>query len=103
MRCDSRAMMGDRVHALRRANFYLPRQTRHLVGPARIRVTGIDRWTARSNYAVFETIAGESTTTLNVGVYDDVVIRDQDGEMRFERRWCVYDSELVPNSIVFPI
>lgn len=45
----------------------------------------------------------EPTTVLNVGVYDDDVIRDDDGAMRFEQRWCVYDSELVPNSIVFPI
>jgi salicylate 5-hydroxylase small subunit len=40
---------------------------------------------------------------LSTGVYEDVVVEDSPGDLRFARRWCIYDSELVPNSIVFPL
>jgi salicylate 5-hydroxylase small subunit len=39
---------------------------------------------------------------FNVGRYLDTVVRTPQG-LRFAARVCVYDSELIPNSIIYPI
>jgi salicylate 5-hydroxylase small subunit len=39
---------------------------------------------------------------FNVGRYLDVVVRTPQG-LKFERRECIYDSEMIPNSIIYPI
>ena len=58
MRCESRAMLADRVHAVRELQVYRPRVNRHLIGPIRVLDGDDERWIVRANYAVFESVAG---------------------------------------------
>jgi len=44
---------------------------------------------------------GESTV-FNVGYYHDVILRTPDG-LKFLSRLCVYDSEMIANSLIYPI
>lgn len=99
--CESRAGLRDRVTALRRTSMYAPRWVRHLVGGLRVQA-GAEGWQVRANYAVFETRVDEPTEILSVGRYHDVVVRDGE-RLRFREKRCVYDSILVPNSLVYPI
>jgi salicylate 5-hydroxylase small subunit len=39
---------------------------------------------------------------FNVGRYLDTVVRTEAG-WRFAARLCVYDSEMIPNSIIYPV
>jgi salicylate 5-hydroxylase small subunit len=39
---------------------------------------------------------------FNVGRYMDVIARTPAG-LKFASRFCIYDSELIPNSIIYPI
>jgi salicylate 5-hydroxylase small subunit len=39
---------------------------------------------------------------FNVGRSLDVVVRTRKGS-RFARRECIYDSEMIPNSIIYPL
>ena len=39
---------------------------------------------------------------FNVGRYLDTVVRTPQG-LKFESRLVVYDSEMIPNSIIYPI
>ena len=39
---------------------------------------------------------------FNVGRYIDVVVRTPQG-LKFASRLVVYDSEMIPNSIIYPI
>ncbi len=102
MRCESKGMLQDRVYAIRETLMYEPRYVRHVIGGARI--TGQDErgWRVEANYAVFETPLGELTRVFNVGRYLDRIVR-QDGVLKFAEKLCVFDSLLVPNSIVIPI
>ena len=61
---------------------------------------GLIRVTA--NYAVLETLPDEMTKVLNAGRYIDKLIR-KNGKLRFKEKRCVYDSTLIPNSLVYPI
>jgi len=39
---------------------------------------------------------------FNVGRYLDTVVRTQAG-LKFASRVCIYDTEMIPNSIIYPI
>ena len=102
VRCESRAMLKDRVHAIRETQMYVPRWFRHVIAAPRLlaHVDGVV--TTRANYAVFETQPDQLTRVLNVGRYEDEIVRDE-GRLRFRKKICVFDSILVPTSIVVPI
>lgn len=102
MWCEGRAMMRDRVYALESANFYLSRRIRHVVGAVHVADAG-EVVTCRAGFAVYETVGLRPTTLLAVGQYRDEVVRDADGALRFRERLALNESELVPNSLVFPI
>jgi 3-phenylpropionate/cinnamic acid dioxygenase small subunit len=101
IRCESRGMLEDRVMAVQETSMFEPRYLRHITSGLRYReADGLI--SAQSSYAVFETVQDEYTRVFNVGRYLDEIVRDE-GRLRFRRRICVFDSELVPNSIVYPI
>lgn len=99
---DSKAGLLDRVYGIQETLFHDPYYQRHVVGaPAVRRVddTGIH---CEANYAVFRTKLDGLSTVFNVGRYLDTVVRTPQG-LKFARRLCVYDSEMIPNSIIYPI
>ena len=99
---ESKGMLKDRAYAIRETLFHDPYYQRHIVGAPRIlRVEG-DNFHCEANYAVFRTKLSELTTVFNVGRYLDLVVRTPQG-LRFASRICIYDSELIPNSIIYPI
>ena len=51
---------------------------------------------------VFRTKPNQLTTVFNVGRYLDVVRQTPDG-LKFESRLCIFDSDLIPNSLIYPI
>jgi 3-phenylpropionate/cinnamic acid dioxygenase small subunit len=57
---------------------------------------------ARSNFVIFETLSGQNTQLLCAGEYRDVLVR-QDGALKFAERLCIFDTTMIPSSIVMPI
>jgi 3-phenylpropionate/cinnamic acid dioxygenase small subunit len=102
MRCESKGMLADRVAALRRSSVYGPRALRHLIGGVRITAVTSDVVRAQANYAVLQTLPDEETTLFNAGRYLDCLVREQ-GTLKFRERLCVFDSVLVPGSLVYPL
>ena len=99
---ESKGMLKDRVYGIRETLFHDPYYQRHVVGVPVVRVAEIDRFECEANYAVFRTKLSEPTTVFNVGRTIDVVVRTPAG-LKFERRLVIYDSEMIPNSIIYPI
>jgi salicylate 5-hydroxylase small subunit len=99
---ESKGMLKDRAYAIRETLFHDPYYQRHVIGPPRVLRVDAGRIECESNYAVFRTKLSELTTVFNVGRYLDTVVRTPQG-LRFAARVCVYDSELIPNSIIYPI
>ena len=98
----SKGMLKDRVYGIKETLFHDPYYQRHVVGAPLIREVADGRWRCEANYAVFRTKLSEATTVFNVGRYLDVVVRMPAG-LKFASRECIYDSEMVPNSIIYPI
>ena len=99
---ESKAMLRDRVYGIKETLFHDPYYQRHVVGAPLVRAASDGRIESEANYAVFRTKLNELSTVFNVGRYLDVVVRTAEG-LKFESRTVVYDSEMIPNSIIYPI
>ncbi len=99
---EGQGMLKDRAYAIRETLFHDPYYQRHVIGAPRVLRADADRIECESNYAVFRTKLSELSTVFNVGRYLDTVRRTPQG-LRFASRVCVYDSEMIPNSIIYPI
>ncbi|MEP6558540.1 MAG: aromatic-ring-hydroxylating dioxygenase subunit beta [Burkholderiales bacterium] len=99
---ESKGMLRDRVYGIRETLFHDPYYQRHVVGAPVVRKAEHHRFECEANYAVFRTKLSELTTVFNVGRYLDVVVRTDAG-LKFKSRFVVYDSEMIPNSIIYPI
>jgi len=100
----SKGMLKDRAYAIRETLFHDPYYQRHVIGPPRIlsmdAAAGALR--AETNYAVFRTKLNGLTTVFNVGRYLDTVVTTASG-LRFAEKLVIYDSEMIPNSIIYPV
>ena len=101
MRCESLGMLKDRAAASQKLNVYGPRVWRHLVSNLRGGEDG-GEVVAQANFALFETLHDQTTRVLASGRYLDRLVRTEAG-LRFRERLCVYDSALIPGSIVAPL
>lgn len=106
MALESRGMMKDRVYGVTQTIYHGPYYMRHIISPARI-VSQADEpdgevIKAEANYAVFRTKPGGVSEVYNVGRYIDELIK-KDGLLKFRSRLCVYDSEMILNSLIYPV
>jgi 3-phenylpropionate/cinnamic acid dioxygenase small subunit len=102
MYAESRAMLADRVLALRETTVYAPRTIRRLVTNPYLRQIGSDGMHLTADFALFQTMLNEPTEVFLVGRFYDRVV-EHNGMLRFAERIAVTDSTLVPTSLVFPI
>lgn len=102
MSFESRGMLKDRVYGATDTIFHDPYYQRHVVGAPRVLSVDAGRIASEASYAVFRTKPNQLTTVYNVGRYEDVIRRTPDG-LKFESRLCIFDSELIPNSLIYPI
>jgi salicylate 5-hydroxylase small subunit len=102
MHCESRGMLLDRIVALRETSYYAPRALRHMVSGIRVAAEAEGVLRGQANYLVLQTLPEQPTTLFNAGRYLDVVVREAAG-LRFRERLCVFDSILVPNSLIVPL
>ena len=99
---ESKGMLKDRVYGIRETLYHDPYYQRHVVGAPLVRKAEGDRFECEANYAVFRTKLSELSTVFNVGRSIDVIVRTPQG-LKFESRLMVYDSEMIPNAIIYPI
>lgn len=99
---ESRGMLKDRVYGATQTLFHQPYYQRHIVSG--VRVTGVegDAFRTEANYLVVRTKKNELSELFNCGRSVDRIVRDA-GRLRFAEKICVFDSELIPNSIIYPV
>jgi salicylate 5-hydroxylase small subunit len=103
---ESKAMIRDRVYGVKETMYHDPYYQRHIVGTPRIlsveRDVSGERILSEANYVVIRTKLDGDSTVFNAGYYSDVIVRTPEG-LKFQSRLCVYDSEMIPNSLIYPI
>ncbi len=98
----SKGMLKDRVYGISETLYHDPYYQRHVVGVPIVRKVVEGRIYSEANYAVFRTKYDKESTVFNVGRYLDIIVQTPEG-FKFAERVCVYDSEMIPNSIIYPI
>ena len=102
MAAESRGMLKDRVYGIRNTLYHQPYYQRHIVSGLFVREVTSKGIHTQANYAVFRTKQNEISEVFNVGRTLDIVVEDA-GRLRFREKVCVFDSELIPNSMIYPI
>lgn len=100
--CLSRAMMQDRVVAIRNASVFSPRYMRHVAGGVRALEEQDGVYSAGLSFSVFETMQDEQTRVFLVGKYRAKIVFAEEGA-RFQELLVIYDSSLIPGLLVFPV
>jgi 3-phenylpropionate/cinnamic acid dioxygenase small subunit len=98
---ESRGMLIDRVMGLTRTQMYAPRYYRRFPGPLRVVSSDGDAVRTRHNLLVVQTLIDKQSEIVLSAVCHDVLVRD-DGRTRLRERIVVFDSEMIPNSLIYP-
>ena len=99
---ESKAMIKDRVVGVKETMYHDPYYQRHIVGTPRVVSVEEDRIISEANYTVIRTKFDGDSTILSVGYYHDEIVKTDEG-LKLKSRLCVYDSEMIANSIIYPI
>ena len=98
----SKGMLKDRAYGISETLFHDPYYQRHVIGVPLIHEVKNNLIYCESNYAIFRTKLSQESTVYNVGRYIDELLITEQG-LKIQSRLCIYDSEMIPNSLIYPI
>ncbi|MEJ7928954.1 nuclear transport factor 2 family protein [Ramlibacter sp. AN1015] len=99
---DTRAMLEDRVAALREANIYERQRYRHLLGVPVVASADAHGATARTPFIVARVMATGETEVFATGVYLDRFVKEG-GELLLAERVAVCDSTVTDTLMALPL
>jgi 3-phenylpropionate/cinnamic acid dioxygenase small subunit len=98
----SRAMLRDRVKALREANIYEAQRYRHILGPARVESGADGSLSARTSFMVARIMHTGETALFATGRYlDRVVLKGE--AARFAEKTVILDSRMIDTLLAIPL
>jgi 3-phenylpropionate/cinnamic acid dioxygenase small subunit len=101
MVAESRGMLIDRVTGLTRTQVYAPRYYRRFAGPQRIGSVANGRLPVQHNLLMVQTLTDkQSEIVLSARCRDQLVV--EEGQLLIKERIVVFDSEMIPNSLIYP-
>jgi len=98
---ESRGMLIDRVMGVTRTQMFAPRYYRRFPGPLRIVAREGDAVRVRHNLLVVQTMIDQKTEIVLSAVCHDLLVPSDSG-LRLRERIVVFDSEMIPNSLIYP-
>jgi 3-phenylpropionate/cinnamic acid dioxygenase small subunit len=100
---DSRAMLVDRIMALRQANIYERQRYRHILGMPLIGPAAAGLVAVETSFLVVRTMRDGQMSVFAAGVYLDRVARDAAGAWRYAERIVVCDSQRIDTLLAIPL
>lgn len=99
---DSKAMLSDRILALRQANVYEKQNYRHIVGLPNVIKNGGDTAECETPFIVVRIMHDGQTDVFATGVYLDT-LQDKGGALKFAQRVVVCDSSRFDTLVALPL
>jgi 3-phenylpropionate/cinnamic acid dioxygenase small subunit len=99
---DSRAMLEDRIAALREANIYERQRYRHLLGMPLLLEAEADTARARTPFMVARIMATGQTEMFATGSYEDRFVQ-REGRLLLQSRVAVCDSTVTDTLLALPL
>ncbi len=100
--CDSRAMLEDRIRALREANKYNIHTDRHIIGLPRIFKPDADEVLIEAPFAIYQTDQEGETRLFATGLYRDR-LQPGKGGLRIRDKLVLLDTFAVPTLLATPL
>jgi anthranilate 1,2-dioxygenase small subunit len=100
--CDSRAMLEDRIAALRQANKYNLHTDRHIIGLPRIVALEAGGIAIEAPFAVYQTDPEGETRLFATGLYRDRLERGRE-TLCFAEKLVLLDTFAVPTLLATPL
>jgi anthranilate 1,2-dioxygenase small subunit len=100
--CDSRAMLEDRIRALREANKYNIHTDRHIIGLPRILAHAADGPSVEAPFAVYQTDQEGETRLFATGLYRDRLERVDD-RLKVRDKLILLDTFAIPSLLATPL
>ena len=100
---EGRAMLVDRITALREANIYERQRYRHILGMPLIGAETEGLVAAETSFIVVRTMRDGQMMVFAAGVYLDRIGRDADGALRYAERIVVCDSQRIDTLLAIPL
>jgi 3-phenylpropionate/cinnamic acid dioxygenase small subunit len=100
---DSRAMLMDRVMALREANIYERQRYRHILGMPLIGTESDGLIAVETSFLVVRTMRDGQMMVFAAGVYLDRIARDPTGAWHYAERIVVCDSQRIDTLLAIPL
>jgi 3-phenylpropionate/cinnamic acid dioxygenase small subunit len=101
MSATSRAMLRDRIRALRQANVYEAQRYRHVLGTPRIHEEN-GSLRARTSFMVARIMHTGETMLFATGCYEDRIILDGAGA-QFAEKTVILDSRVIDTLLAIPL
>ena len=100
---NSRAMLRDRVRALREANVYEAQRYRHLLGPPLLDPVEGSIVRAQTSFMVARIMHTGETMLFATGCYEDRILFESSKEPCFVEKLVVLDSRQVDTLLAIPL
>lgn len=98
----SKGMLKDRIYGITETIYHEHYYQTHVVSTPRILKVTENHIESEARYAVFRTKQDGIAEVYNVGRYIDRLVR-VDGKLLIESRRCIFDNEMILNSVIYPI
>jgi salicylate 5-hydroxylase small subunit len=98
----TRTGMRDRIVAIGQSEDYEPHTQRHLVSNFRIQAASDEELRAQANFSILRTFPERRSEYFVSGTYNDRILISA-GRLHFREKICVLDSDVPPDSLVYPI
>ena len=99
----SRAMLRDRVRALREANVYEGQRYRHVLSPPLIETVDSALVRARTSFIVARVMRTGETMLFATGCYEDCVVFDGPDLAQFAEKTVILDSRQIDTLLAIPL
>ncbi|MFM2004502.1 MAG: hypothetical protein RLZZ09_157 [Pseudomonadota bacterium] len=99
---ESRNMLIDRVTGLTKTQVYAPRYYRRFPGPLRIQAESNALVSVQHNLLIIQTLIDKQSEIVMSGRCHDK-IELEEGQLHLKERVFVFDSEMIPNSLIYPV
>jgi 3-phenylpropionate/cinnamic acid dioxygenase small subunit len=96
-------MMFDRISGMRKINVFEPHRYNHQISGLQASAVDDGSFHCISNFLVVRTMHRGATMMFASGIYQDVIKKDTDGQLRFESRKAITDSRQTDTLLVIPL
>jgi 3-phenylpropionate/cinnamic acid dioxygenase small subunit len=102
MTLNSKTAMRDRIVAVGQSEDYEPHLQRHYISNFRIQAASDEELRVQANFQVLRTFPEQRTELFVSGYYSDRIALN-DGRLNFREKLCILDSDVPPESLIYPL